>query len=1236
MYPRILSVFSLLGAIGLAWWPVANAQAQADPVRPKLVMLIAENEYETATTLPAFAAEHLAKDYRVVAVQGSSAAGPVTFESVAEVADADVLLVSVRRRPLPPEQLEIIRRYVASGRPVIGIRTASHAFSPALRQPLPPGLAEWPEFDAEVLGGNYTGHHGRGPVTRVSAVGVHSVLQGVSAPFESASWLYKTSPLQAKAEVVLMGVIPNHPPEPVAWTFTRQAGGRSFYTSLGMPEDFKNPAFVRLLRNGIRWAAAVPPPTSRVGAEPPLVTPPDLAVDLVAKEPEMVQPVFLNFDERGRMWVVQYRQYPEPAGLTLLSRDSVWRVRYDRKKLPPPYDSPEKAAFKGKDRIVILEDVKGDGSFSKETTFIDGLNITTAVCRGRDGVWVLSPPHLLWYPDTNHDDIPDGPPTVVLDGFGIEDTHSVANSLRWGPDGWLYGAVGSTVTADIIRPGLDTEPIVHMVGQGIWRYDPVSRRFEVFAEGGGNAFSVEIDAKGRIFSGHNGGDTRGFHYVQGGYLRKGFDKHGDLSNPYAFGYFPAMSHEKVKRFSHNFIIYEGGAFPPRYNGKLVAIDPMNQYLPLAEITPRGATFGTRDIDTLIRTEDNKFRPVDIKHGPDGAIYLADWRDFQINHYRNHEGQITRDEGRIYRLRARDAKPGYPAFDLRRQTSAELLALLRHENRWWRDAARQILAERRDAQLIPGLRAELERNQPGQFALEALWALNLSGGFDETLARQLFRHADPHVRLWSVRLVGDASTVTPDTARALVALAMTEPEAEVRSQLAATAKRLPVGEALPLVKALLAHDEDLNDPYIPLQLWWALESKSADHAGELLAMFGSSAEASPWRYPMVNAHIASRLMRRFASAGGAKNFEVCATLLSQAPDPVSRQKLIEGFEEAFAGRALPTLPETLVNALVRVGGGSLSLRMRQKDPAAMEEALRLMADTTAPVTERVRVITTFGEVVHPAAAPRLGARLSEGKPEIVRAALTAAAAYDDSSLTRSILQSYGQFAAEEKTIALSVLASRRESARALVDAIERREIDAASVAPDLREKLRLVADAGLTSKLDAVFGVREAAQPAEITQEITRILAVIKDGQGSPYAGRDHYMQRCAACHRLFNRGGDLGPDLTAFKRDDLPNLVLAIVNPNAEIREGYEPFVLTKTDGTVHSGFLAGQDARQVVLRDMAGLSVTVDRKAIGSLTGMGASLMPAGLLSGLSDRELRDLFTYIRMTQPLVGQETP
>jgi putative heme-binding domain-containing protein len=971
-------------------------------------------------------------------------------------------------------------------------------------------------------------------------------------------------------------------------------------------------------------------------AEPALETPPDLAIDLVAREPVVAQPVFLNFDERGRMWVVLYRQYPEPAGLKLMARDSVWRVNYDRTKPPPPYDAPDKAAFRGRDRIVILEDARGDGSFAKATTFLDGLNITTAVCRGPGGVWVLSPPHLLWYPDADDDDRPDGPPTVVLDGFGIEDTHSVANSLRYGPDGWLYGAVGSTVTCDIVRPGLDSAPVARIVGQAIWRYEPRARRFEVFAEGGGNAFGCEIDAKGRVFSGHNGGNTRGFHYAQGSYLRKGFDKHGELSNPYAFGFFPAMPHGQVQRYSHNFVIYEGAALPAAYRGRLIAIDPMSHWLPLAEIAPRGATFATRDIGAVVRTQDKNFRPVDIKHGPDGALYVADWRDFQINHYRNHEGQITRDDGRIYRVRAADAPPGAPAFDLRKKSSAELVALLRHENRWWRETALRLLDARRDAALVAPLRAELARHAPGQFALECLWALHLSGGFDEPIARELLRHPDPYVRLWAVRLAGDRDAVAPATADAFAALAQAEENVEVRSQLAATAKRLPPAAALPLVAALSARDADAGDAYVPLQVWWALERACTVSRDAVLAFVSAPAARGWWSRPLVREHLAARLMRRFAAAGSPADFAACTQLLAAAPADADRALLVRGFEQAFEGRALPVLPESLVAALVRSGHASLSLRLRQRDPAAVAAGLAVLADAAVPVGERVRVIATFGEVPHAPAAARLVPLLADPKKEIAHAALRAAAAYDDPALTAALLAGLARWGAEERAIALSVLTSRAAGATALVTALENGQLAPARVPTEVQDKLRLVADAPLAARIEKLFGRPPAAVPAAAEAEIARVLAAVRGGVGNVYRGRTHYEQRCAACHKLYRTGGEVGPDLTAFNRADLPSLALAIVSPAAEIREGYEPFVLTGRDGTVHTGFVAAQDDRRVVLRDMAGLTVSVERGAIATLKGLGTSLMPAGLLGGMSDAELRDLFAFLRLNQPLVGRDEP
>ncbi len=276
-------------------------------------------------------------------------------------------------------------------------------------------------------------------------------------------------------------------------------------------------------------------------------------MELVAAEPTVTQPLFLSWDSRGRMWVVQYRQYQYPAGLKVIRYDQHLRAVFDKVPDPPPN------GVRGADKITVHEDTDGDGLYDSHKEVITGLNIATSVQVGDGSIWVLNPPYLLRYADADGDDVPDGDPEVHLSGFGLQDTHSVANSLLWGPDGWLYGANGSTTVGDVssaVTKG------VRFQGQCIWRYHPRSKEFEIYAEGGGNTFSLDIDSKGRVFSGTNGGNTRGWYYPQGSYSEKNWGKHGPLTNPYAFGFFPPMKFEgDGRRFPQAFCIYEGGLFP---------------------------------------------------------------------------------------------------------------------------------------------------------------------------------------------------------------------------------------------------------------------------------------------------------------------------------------------------------------------------------------------------------------------------------------------------------------------------------------------------------------------------------------------------------------------------------------------------------------------------------------------------------------------------------------------------
>jgi putative heme-binding domain-containing protein len=945
----------------------------------------------------------------------------------------------------------------------------------------------------------------------------------------------------------------------------------------------------------------------------------DLKVEQVLAEPAVAQPVFMTFDERGRLWVVQYLQYPFPAGLKILSEDKFLRAVYDKVPPPPPNH------FKGRDKITIHEDTHGDGIFDKHKTFVDGLNIATSCVKGRGGVWVLNPPYLLFYPDRDNDDVPDGDPVVHLEGFGLEDTHSCVNSLQWGPDGWLYAAQGSTVTGVVKHYGVN-EPPVHSMGQQIWRYHPETRRYEIFAEGGGNAFGVEIDAKGRIFSGHNGGDTRGFYYVQGAYLQKGFSKHGPLSNPYAFGYFPAMKHPHVPRFTHTFVVYEGGSLPQRYHGKLLGVAPLQSHVIASELEPDRSSFRTRDLFFPLTTRDTWFRPVDIKVGPEGAVYVADFYEAQIGHLRHHEGKVDPTNGRIYRLQAPGATPLKP-FDLSKSSSAELVELLRHDNKWYRRMALRLLGDRKDRSAIPLLNQVLH-GRNGQDALEALWGLNVCGGFNDELALETLEHRDPFVRLWTVRLLGDEKKVSAPIGRKLAEMARTEPHVEVRSQLACTAKRLPAADALPIVRNLLTHDEDADDIYVPLLLWWAIESKCDADRDRVLALFQDS---DIWQRRLAQTHLLHRVMRRYAAAGTRKDLLTCAELLRLAPDAERSKRLLRGFEEAFQGRPLGTLPPELAEALARFGGSSVTLGLRQNKLEAVEKALAVLANAKADINERLQYIQIFGEVPQLRCLPVLLSIVEQASDDTLRmAALTALQPYDDPRIPTTVLKLYPRFPDDVRSVAQTLLTSRKAWALGLLLAVDEGKLDRKTLPVDVVRGITVHRDERITQLIAKHWGAIEGATTATMQQQVERLGSVLRSGSGTPYPGKKLFQATCAKCHQLFGQGGQVGPDLTTYKRDDIPNLLLHIVNPSAEIREGYETLLVTTKDGRAVTGFLVDKDNQVVVLRGADGQTITVRQEQIEEMLRQRKSLMPEGLLDSMSEQQVRDLFAYLRSTQPL------
>jgi len=938
-------------------------------------------------------------------------------------------------------------------------------------------------------------------------------------------------------------------------------------------------------------------------------------VTLVASEPNIRQPLSISFDERGRMWVIQYLQYPNPAGLKAVSVDQYLRTKYDRVPEPPPRGP------RGADRITICEDTDGDGVPDKFKDFISGLNLVSGMALGHGGVFLVQPPYLLFYADKNHDDVPDGDPEVLLSGFGMEDAHALANSLSWGPDGWLYGAEGSTVTSKI--RGIEFQ-------QGIWRYHPVTHEFELFAEGGGNTWGLDFDDEGEVIAGTNFGEVVGLHQVQGGYYVKGFAKHGPLHNAHTYGYFEHMPYTGWKggRVITGGIIYHGGLLPASFEGDYIAGNLLRRSIDWHILEAKGSTFRSRYCGSFIETDDETFRPVDCAVGPDGAVYVADWCDARATHV-DPVDNWDKDTGRIYRIAPQGAHPA-ARFDLAKLATDDLVGLLTNSNDWFRREARVLLAERHDTNVVRKLRGQALQTKDGPLALESLWALCETGGFDGELAAQLLEHPYGPVRAWTVRLLGDTKALSVELRHEVVALARGEKSARVRSQIACSAKRWPANVSVPIIRELLKHDEDVKDDHIPLLIWWAIEDKAISDPRHVLRILGTAAD---WNRPMVQTHILERLARRYASDTNEDSHMACAWLLNTAMTPEQRTIVLRGFDAAWQGQRAPA-DANLRAAFMKVWSPNDMLALRVGLRLGFAEAeravLQRLTNAAAPDSERIALSETAGECQIASALPVL-LGLLDAKPRVQAAAVAALQNFSNDTIGETLVARYPRLNGEARIRARSALVSRPGWAKQFVAAIADGKIDAKELSQDqLRQMLRHN-DAALTAAIEKRWGRMQAQSSAEKISTINTLKLVLNPSgtthrfKGDPVQGKKLFQQICGTCHKLFGEGNVIGPELTGSDRKNTDWLLGQIVDPSAFIRPEYVNHNVEMKDGRSLTGLIAEQSETAVTILDAQNQRTVLKRSDIKELAPSATSLMPEGLLEPLQPQQVRDLFSYLQ-----------
>lgn len=991
-----------------------------------------------------------------------------------------------------------------------------------------------------------------------------------------------------------------------------------------MPRRFLLPALLALLLP----APVVADGPSASDAVKRMKLPEGFLVTCVASEPMIRQPVSISFDDRGRMWVLQYLQYPNYAGLKPVRQDQYLRTIWDRIPEPPPHGP------KGADCLTILSDPDENGVYRKSKDFVTGLNIASGFCIGHGGVYVAQPPYLLFYPDRNADDVPDGNPEVLLTGFGMDDTHSLANSLQWGPDGWLYGAAGSTSTCRIRNPAFPNESVVEFQ-QGLWRYHPLTRRFELFSEGGGNTYGLDFDRHGQAIAGTNWGGFACLHQFPYAYYIKGFSKHGPLHNPHTYGYFDHVPYTGFRggHVTCGGVVYQADRYPERYRNQYIAANLLSNAVYWHKLDPVGASFKASHGGELIETDDNHFRPVDCFQGPDGCVYVVDFTDKRAAHL-DPVDSWDRTNGRVYRLDY-GGRPKPVVKNLRKLTTPELIAELRNPNKWWRNEARLVLTERRDPASYQPLRDPV-RGEPDVVALEHLWALFGAGGFNGPIGQSLLRHPDEHVRAWAVRLLGELPGGTDFAADELKSLAASDPSPVVVAQLACTARTMKAVQASFLIGDLKSNPLIAKDASLQMLLWWAVEANITQHpnSGGHAGLPGNDGTAGP-----VYQQLAEKTARRLMAADHAQSLNILGALFhgweKHTPDP-----LLKGMATALQGRTLPAVPIEFRAELAALRAKRpaddilLEVLARMSDPAALRTVAARVTDEALPEASRLKAVDLAKQVKPDGALAAFRDQLGKAKTDTLRVGfLGGLEAFDDPAVAPVVLDGYAGWSPKVKQRGVQLLLSRAAWGKELFRRVGAGSFPKADLTVEHAKTAVGLNDPALTALVEKQFGKLQAATAGEKQARISWLnVAVGREKGADARRGKALYTKHCAACHTLHGEGGKVGPDLTTADRKNRGYLLAQIVDPSGYIRPEFVVQNVLTQDGRRVTGIIEPSPGDSVTLVNVVNdqpVKTVLAKADIETLTPSAVSLMPEKLLDTLNDGQVADLFAYIGSDAP-------
>ena len=952
-------------------------------------------------------------------------------------------------------------------------------------------------------------------------------------------------------------------------------------------------------------------------AEEPLVpqkaaetmrVPEGFRVQLFASEPDVMQPIGFCIDDRNRLWVAEAYNYPHHG-------------------------------TRPGDRIVILEDVDGDGQHDQRTVFYEGLNYVSGIEVGFGGAWVMSPPFMYFIPDRDGDDVPDSEPKVLLDGFGNHaNAHNMANGFAWGPDGWLYATHGRTNWSMIGKPG-DPEERRRRFDGGVWRYHPVRHVWEPVADGTTNPWGIDWNDYGdaficncvnphlfQVIPGAHYEPWRGRKSSEFAYQRIGtiadhlhFVGLGNVRN----GLGSDAEDDAGGGHAHcGTMIYLGDMFPSRYRNQLFTNNIHGRRVNNDLLRMEGSGYVASHGEDLMRSEDPWFMGVTLAYGSGGEVYVSDWSDTGECHSTKNTRRHT---GRIYRLTfgGNEVAP----VNLSELTIDELVELQLHDNDWYVRHARRLLHEKSTSgesmtAASERLRQILNSKRPVPKRLRAFWTLWVLEDVDEPLLVELLADKSEFIQQWAIRLSCEGGLPSETIQRELERLAEGSPSSRIRLELASALQRLPVSSRWKIATRLADHGEDRDDANIPLMLWYGIQPL----VHEDLSQFASL--ASRTKLSRVRENMARRMM------AVPDRSHALAVLLEEmnAADISVKRDLLSGILIGLEGQRKTEMPEVwpdVYKAVMKSEDSeacqlAIRLAIQFEDAAAVQSLRDLAEDSTASLEMRRVALESL-----------INARVS-GFGDLLRSLLNETSLRDlvlrglanqeSEETTDRILQLYRSLSPEHRQIALNTLAARRKSADRLLQAMESEQIAPSEMTAFTARQIRSLGDDALTKRLRETWGeVRESSRDRlKQIEQLAKGLTETSLAAADHAQGKQLFAKHCGTCHRFFGEGGQVGPDITGAQRNNVKYLLENMVDPSASVSKDFRMQIARTTDGRVVTGLLESRSDQTLTLVN-ATERIVLPLDEIEELKESEVSVMPAGLLDPLTERQIRDLIGYLQ-----------